>query len=123
MISVTSKGSFKKTEGFLRRKVDVMSVLDKYGQIGVDALSSATPVDTGDTARSWYYQIVQTKKGYAIVWHNSHTHGGTPVAILIQYGHATGNGGHIEGRDFINPAIQPVFDQIANDVWKVVTST
>jgi len=121
MISISSKGSFKKTEGFLRRKVDVMSILNRYGQIGVDALSSATPIDTGATAHSWYYEIVQNRRGFSLVWHNSHMNGGTPVAILIQYGHATGTGGHVEGRDFINPAIRPVFDQIANDIWKEVS--
>ena len=124
MISFTQKGSFKNTESFLAKMIknDLVSQLDKYGAMGVAVLSSATPVESGLTAASWYYEIKKSRGNYTIEWKNSHTAGGTSVAILIQYGHGTGTGGYVQGRDFINPAIRPIFDQIATDVWKVVTS-
>ena len=90
--------------------------------MGVAALQANTPVDSGATAASWDYRILATSRGLSIVWTNSNDAGGTPVAILLQYGHGTGTGGYVVGRDYINPAIKPVFDRIANDVWKVVTS-
>lgn len=124
MFELTSSGSFKNTEGWLKKlaKSDFYSKMDEYGRRGVMALSSATPVDSGETATSWYYEISR-KNGYtSIEWRNSHMAGSTPVAILLQYGHGTGTGGYVQGRDFINPAIQPVMDKIASDVWKVVTS-
>jgi len=124
VFELTSSGSFKNTEGWLKKlaKSDFYSKMDEYGRRGVMALSSATPVDSGETATSWYYEIAR-KNGYtSIEWRNSHMAGSTPVAILLQYGHGTGTGGYVQGRDFINPAIQPVMDKIAADVWKVVTS-
>jgi len=125
MITFTSKGSFRNTEAFLKRmsKGDIFSSLDHYGQRGVDALSNATPRESGLTAESWRYEIKKKRGLYQIIWYNSHLEDGRPIAILLQYGHATGTGGYVQGRDYINPAIQPIFDQIANDVWKVVTSS
>ena len=127
MIGFVQKGSFKNLDAFMSKMArnDVLSQLDKYGMMGVAVLSSATPVDTGLTAGSWYYEIVRKGKTYSIVWRNSHTVGGgnLPIAILLHYGHGTRNGGYVQGRDFINPAVQPIFDQIAADVWRVVTSS
>jgi len=97
--------------------------LEKYGAIGVAALKQATPVESSETANSWYYEIVDRPGYYSIHWLNSHIEdpGRIPVAVLIQYGHATGNGGYVQGRDYINPALQPIFDQIVADMWKEVT--
>lgn len=125
MISIESKGSFKNTDAFLERMKhsDIMKALARYGQDGVSALSHATPMDTGETAGMWSYEVESTRKGqYAIIWTNNHIEAGVPVVILLQYGHGTRTGGYVHGRDFINPAIQPIFDRIANDVWKVVTT-
>lgn len=124
MIEFESKGSFKNTEDFLRRMSsgsDISSILEGYGREGVAALASATPVDSGLTAESWSYEVTHNHRGYDLVFRNTNVVAGTPVAILIQYGHGTGTGGYVQGRDFINPAVQPLFDRIANDVWKVVT--
>lgn len=123
MISFQSKGSFKKTEDFLERmsKQEIFSTLDRYAREGVQALANATPTDSGETANSWSYEITKQKGRYAITFYNSHVVAGRPIAILIQYGHATGTGGYVEGRDYINPVILPLFDKIANDVWKAVT--
>lgn len=122
MITVESSRSFKKTEDYLRHltKEELFSTLERYGQVGVNALSSATPVDSGLTANSWRYEIVNEKGRYSIVWHNTNVRSGIPVAILIQYGHGTGTGGWVEGIDYINSAIRPIFDQITNDVWEKV---
>lgn len=125
MFSLSSSGTPGKTEAWLAKlkQTDIRSQLERYGQMGVDALSSATPVESGATAHSWYYKITQKGGVYSIEWHNSHqTVDGTPVAILLQYGHGTGTGGYVQGRDFINPAMRPVMDKIADEVWKVVTS-
>jgi len=124
MITVTSKGSFDKTSKFLDKmsRGDFLSVLDHYGHVGVSALSSATPVDSGLTANSWTFTVVHKRGRHTIVWHNTNVVNGVPVAIMLQYGHGTGTGGWVEGRDYINPAIQPIFDQIATEVWKQVTS-
>jgi hypothetical protein len=123
IINFTEKGSFNNIERYLRRlsTLDLSSVLNHYGALGVDALSNATPVDTGLTASSWYYEIVQRPGYYSIRWYNSHVVEGRPIAILLQYGHGTGTGGYVEGRDYINPAIQPIFDQIASDIEKEVS--
>lgn len=123
MIKFKHRGNFSRTDKFLHRlKYGVPDrMFDQYGQKGVAALSQATPVDTGLTAGSWYYEIIKTKNGVKIEFKNSNIQNGwAPVAILLQYGHATRNGGWVEGRDYINPAIQPLFDQMANDAWKEV---
>lgn len=123
MISFKHKGNFSKLTRFLERAKEVVHLgeLDKYGREGVAALSSATPIDSGLTAESWYYEI-ENKNGRAtITFNNSNVNDGVPIAIILQYGHGTGTGGWVEGRDYINPAIQPLFDKIANDAWKEVT--
>lgn len=122
MIEVKASGDFRNTEAFLAsmKQGEVFSVLERYGQAGVDALSQATPVNTGLTATSWTYEVVRKNGIYQIVWHNTNVESGIPVAVLIQYGHATGTGGWVEGEDYINPAIQPLFDKIADDVWERV---
>ena len=97
------------------------SSLDKYGKEGVQALAAATPVDTGLTAASWYYEIEQTDKTTSIVWKNSNVVDGTPIAIILQYGHATRNGGYVQGTEYINDALRPIFERIADSVWKEVT--
>jgi hypothetical protein len=123
LISVTVKGSFKKTEGLCLRikNREQFKALARYGQVGVSALERATPVDSGDTAHSWYYEIVDRPGYFAIHWYNSHVRDGIPVAVLIQYGHATRRGGYVQARDFINPAMRHIFEEMANDMWKVVT--
>lgn len=123
MFGVVSRGSFKKTERFLEdlKSGDIYGDLARYGQMGVDALSRATPQDTGLTAGSWDYRIVEENGQTGIVWVNTNDAGGTPLVILLQYGHGTGTGGYVQGRDFINPAIQPIFDRIQDDVWRRVT--
>lgn len=122
MIRVESKGSFAKTEKFLyeMQKAEAFKILNKYGKEGVNALASATPVDTGLTADSWEYETVYKNGRYSIIWSNTNVETGIPVAILIQYGHATGTGGWVEGTDYINPAIKPLFDKIAENVWEKV---
>lgn len=125
MFKVEVRGSFAKTNDFLNRMKnrDQFKVLHKYGPIGVAALSGATPVDQGETANSWYYEIVDKPGYFGIHWLNSHVvePGTIPVAVLIQYGHATGNGGYVQAYDYINPALRPIFDQMAADMWKEVT--
>lgn len=122
MIRVTTSGSFDKTTAFLRRMKggDIYRQLDKYGAIGVAALAAATPVDENLTAMAWGYEIVRRPGYYAIKWTNVNTRNGIPVAVLIQYGHATRGGTFIQGRDYINPAIRPIFDQIDAEVRRVV---
>ena len=123
MIQVSSSGSFVNTENFLRRmsRDEIFSVLDEYGRKGAEALSNATPRKTGRTADSWTYEVIRKRGMHEIVWHNTNvTKDGAPVAILLQYGHGTGTGGYVEGRDYINPVIQPIFDEIADKVWKAV---
>ena len=123
MISFRHKGDLSKTSKFLERAKGAirLSQLDKYGREGVAALASATPVDTGLTARSWRYEINRSKDSVAIAFLNSNIQNGVPIAIILQYGHGTRNGGWVEGRDYINPAIQPIFDKIANEAWREVT--
>ena len=123
MISFRQKGDFSKLNHFLERAKEAarVSILDKYGRAGVEALSSATPVDTGETAKSWYYKIEHTNGSAHIVFCNSHINEGVPIAIILQYGHGTGTGGWVEGIDYINPAIQPIFNKIADAAWKEVT--
>lgn len=124
MISVRHKGDYKNLTKFLEKakRAAKVAVLDKYGQAGVEALASATPVDTGLTASSWSYKVETKGKSATISFHNSNIQNGVPIAIILQYGHATGNGGWVEGRDYINPAIQPIFDKIIEDAWKEVTA-
>lgn len=120
---ITVTGDFSKTMNFLNRlqKKDYLSVLTQYGQRGVEALRSATPVDTGKTADSWYYEITQDRNQATISWCNSFENDGVVIALLLQYGHGTRNGGYVQGRDYINPAIQPIFDAMAEECWKEVT--
>lgn len=122
MISIESTGSFHATESWLKKlsSDDIFSHLSRYGQMGVDALSRNTPSETGLTANSWYYEIQRDRKSYSIIWGNTNVVRGMPIAVLIQVGHGTGTGGYVQGRDYINPALRPLFDQIADEVWKVV---
>ena len=123
MITITSKGDLSKTYNFLK-KISSQKFLNKikeYGEKGVEVLSNATPVDTGKTAASWGYKVVTTNNSITITWTNSNVVKGVPIAIILQYGHGTRNGGWVEGRDYINPAIQPIFDEIKNEIWREVT--
>lgn len=124
MITFESKGSFKKTDDFLSAlsKKNIYANLERYAREGVDALSTATPVDSGLTAASWDYEITSSKGSYSITWLNTNTKDGIPVAILLQYGHGTGTGGFVSGYDYINPALRPLFNKISDNVWKAVTS-
>lgn len=123
MISFRQKGDFSKLTRFLERAKETVYLgdLNKYGRQGVAALASATPVDTGKTASSWSYKIENNNGSVTISFENSNIQDGVPIAIILQYGHGTRNGGWVEGRDYINPAIQPIFDQIVNEAWKEVT--
>lgn len=124
MIKFNHTGKFNKSANFLKKASELtyLNILEKYAKIGVEALSSSTPKKTGTTAGSWFYKIEKNHRGYAIYWANSNTNKGIPIAILIQYGHGTGTGGYVKGIDYINPAIRPIFDKIANDAWKEVSS-
>ena len=123
MIGFRHKGDFSKTFKFLNKAQEAtfLKDLDRYGRQGVSALASATPVDTGLTASSWYHKIERDSKGVKIMFCNSNIQNGVPIAIILQYGHGTGTGGWVQGRDYINPAIQPIFDKLANDAWREVT--
>ena len=123
MITFRQKGDFSKLTRFLERVKEAVHLgdLDKYGRQGVAALSSATPVDSGLTAESWYYEIENKNGSATITFNNSNIQNGVPIAIILQYGHGTRNGDWVEGRDYINPAIQPIFDEIANEAWREVT--
>lgn len=124
MISFRERGSFKNLESYLGKasKIDVRQMLEGYGQEGVRALASATPVSSGLAAQSWRYEVRRFRGGWSIVWLNSDTENGFPVVIMLQYGHGTRGGGYVQGRDFINPAIKPVFDRISNDLGRVVSN-
>lgn len=126
MITFTQKGDFANTERFLRSVSGgkaVRNALEFYAQEGVSALSAATPIDSGLSASSWYYLIENNKNWYSITWCNRDADSnGTPIVILLQYGHSTRNGGYVQGYDFINPAIRPIFDRISNQVWRAVTT-
>lgn len=117
-------GGFTKTERFLNRmkRREYLNMLDEFGRDGVQALRNATPVDSGATAEAWDYEIKRTRNYTEIVWTNSNINDGVPIAVILQYGHGTGTGGYVQGRDYINPAIRPIFDKIAEKAWKVVTS-
>ena len=123
MISFRQKGDFSKLTRYLEKAKEKVHLgdLDKFGRAGVAALASATPVDTGKTAASWYYDIKINKESASITFNNSNIQNGVPIAIILQYGHGTRNGGWVEGRDYINPVIQPIFDKIAEEAWKEVT--
>lgn len=121
---VNTKGNFNKTEKFLKKSFgkNYLDVLEKYAKQGVEALSHATPIETGETAISWGYKIVKKDSSISIIWTNSHIEDGVNIAVILQYGHATRNGGYVSGRDYINPALRPIFDAMAKAAWKEVTS-
>lgn len=123
MITFRHKGNFSKLTNFLERKKNLnhKGILDKYGRVGVSALASATPVDSGLTASSWYYEVKNENGVATITFNNANIQNGVPIAVILQYGHGTRNGGWVQGRDYINPAIQPIFDRIVKDAWKEVT--
>lgn len=123
MITISSKGSFSNTEKFLKRSIisNYNSIFEKYGKEGVRLLSSATPVDTGKTSESWTYEVKKSKRGTSIEWSNSNVVNGVQIAVIIQYGHGTQNGAYIQGQDYINPVIKPLFDILTNDIWKDVS--
>lgn len=124
MIRIKHKGDYSKVTRYFEKlsKRATIVALEKYGQMAVDALAQSTPVRSGLTASSWHFEINKTGKGYSIDLFNSHVNKGVPIAIILQYGHGTGTGGWVEGRDYINPAIQPVFDKLASDAWKEVSN-
>lgn len=123
-ISIRSKGDFKNTEKLLKKSIgrNYISVLEKYGRMGVEALRDATPKDTGKTADSWEYSIEQKGSRLSVVWSNTNLNKGVNIALLIQMGHGTGTGGYVQGIDYINPALAPIFDELADAAWKEVTS-
>lgn len=124
MITIETSGSFENTERFLKKmsKLEIKSALTALAKEGVAALASATPTDSGLTASSWGYEITRKIGSHSITWFNTNVTNGFPVAIMLQYGHGTGTGGYVRGTDYINPAIRPIFDKIAEEAWKVVTS-
>ena len=125
IIKFKHRGNFSNTKRFLNRMEgrEYLNLLDTYGQIGVEALSKATPVDTGLTSISWSYEIERTDNRTTISWINSNVNNGVNIAVILQYGHGTGTGGYVQGRDYINPALRPVFDKIAENAWKGVVSS
>lgn len=122
MVYAESSGSFEKTISFLQflQSNRMFSILDHYGQVGVNELRKATPIDSGETAHSWTYEVVHQNGSHAIEWYNTHRHNYVNIAIILQYGHGTGTGGYVEGVDYINPALRPVFEKILNDIWRQV---
>ena len=122
MIGFKNSGNFKNTEQLLARlpKINYEAILDKYGKEGVEVLASNTPLDSGTTASSWNYKIQRKATCISIIWTNSNIINGVPIAIIIQYGHGTRNGGYVQGRNYINPAIQPIMDKLASKVWEEV---
>lgn len=123
MIRFVQKGNFSKLDHYFKRVTDTAKKinLERFGKKGVAALEKATPVKTGKTSQSWYYKIIKTKDSMTITFNNSNIQNGVPIAIILQYGHGTKNGGWVEGRDYINPSIQPLFDELAKEAWKEVT--
>jgi len=124
MIVFRQKGNFSNTERFLNKatRLNYLQILDKYGRAGVAALASATPIDSGLTADSWSYEILASGNSYQIVWKNSNVVDGVAIAIILQYGHATRNGGFVQGRDYINPAMKSIFEKLAEEAWREVTN-
>lgn len=122
MINIRQKGDFKNLSSFLEKTKEKLNLglLDKYGREGVAALQAATPKDTGKTSESWYYKIERKNGSVSLTFHNSNQNKGVPIAIILQYGHATRNGRYVEGVDYINPALRPIFDKIAEEAWKEV---
>lgn len=126
MIRFRHKGDFRHAEVFFNKaknRTAVVEILRRYGQKGVDALSADTPKDTGETASLWSYEVVRTGAGYSLFWNNASINDGVNIAVILQYGHGTGTGGYVRGVDYINPAIRPIFDQIAEEAWKEVAAT
>lgn len=123
MITIRSKGDFSKTKRYLDklRRAIQLGIFDKYGREGVAALASATPVETGETANSWHYEVTRSSTGVSLIFTNTHINKGVNIAIILQYGHGTGTGGWVEGRDYINPSIRPVFDKLSENLWREVT--
>ena len=125
-VNFTQKGNFNNLERFLTKTLKlkplIRPILNKYGRRGVEALRAATPKDTGETANSWYYEIEEDNGSSKIVWKNSNVNGGYIIALLLQYGHGTGTGGYVKGTDYINPAIKGIFEQMADEAWREVTS-
>jgi hypothetical protein len=124
MFKLTSRQEGKKTEDFLKKakELQIESVLNKYGSKGVQALAAATPIDSGRTASSWGYELERTGNGWSIHWTNDNINQNVNIAVILQYGHGTGTGGYVAGRDYINPAIAPIFEEIANEAWKEITT-
>ena len=124
MFKLTSRQEGKKTEDFLKKakELQIESVLNKYGSKGVQALAAATPMDSGRTASSWGYELERTGNGWSIHWTNDNINQNVNIAVILQYGHGTGTGGYVAGRDYINPAIAPIFEEIANEAWKEITT-
>lgn len=123
-IYLRSKGDFNKTEKFLKKSLgrDYIDVLKQYGRYGVQALASATPVDSGRTASSWTYDIEENRDGVSVIWSNTNINKGVNIALILQYGHGTGTGGYVQGLDYINPALRPIFEDLADKAWKEVIS-
>lgn len=124
MFTASSSSSGDDTESWLKRMMQgpsMFSSLERFGQAGVAALRAATPVESGETANAWFYEVIQEKGSWSIVWGNNHVDDGRQIAVLLQYGHGTRTGGYVQGRDYINPALAPIFDQMAAEGWKVVT--
>ena len=123
MIGWETDGDFKNTKKYLNKLLEALrfDILDSYGKKGVRALSEATPVDTGQTAASWQYKVERTSNSATISFWNTNINNGVPIALILQYGHATGNGGWVEGRDYINPALRPIFDSLADNAWRDIT--
>lgn len=124
MITMSSSGSFARTEAYLRKlkQFRIATVLQSCGQLGVRALAEATPIESGLAKTSWFFKVTQRGNSATITWYNRDVENGFPVAIMLQYGYSTGTGGYVRGRDYINPAMKPVFDEIQTRVWKAVTS-
>lgn len=123
MIKIHHKGDFKRTTKFLNKVKDleISDILHKYGQIGVEALSEATPIRTGETSNAWKYDIGRVRGGYSVTWSNTHLNDGVNIALILQLGHGTGTGGYVQGIDYINPALTDIFDEIAESAWREVT--
>ena len=126
MITIRCRGNYNKTEQFLKKNKsmsEVRQILEKYGREGVAALAANTPIDSGETASSWFFEIIQDSYGISLVFSNNNTtKTGVPISILLQYGHGNGKGGYVKGQDYINPAVQPIFDKIAEEAWREVTA-